>query len=85
MSVKVIRFEELKKEYLSDEYFGPIYIDLQVNQVSPYTDFSLKDGYLFYGNQLCLPNTSIHDFVVWKLHSRGLAGNFGIEETTNLV
>lgn len=45
----------------------------------------IQDGYLFRGSKLCIPHTSLIDFIVWELHAEGLAGHFGRDKTIALV
>jgi Integrase zinc binding domain len=45
-------------------------------------DYLLHDGYLSFGNLLCIPNTFLLFSVVQKLHKQG---HFGTEKTLHLV
>uniref|UniRef100_A0A2N9EPA1 Chromo domain-containing protein n=1 Tax=Fagus sylvatica TaxID=28930 RepID=A0A2N9EPA1_FAGSY len=36
-------------------------------------------------NKLCIPRTSVRDFLVWELHAGGLAGHFGRDKTIEEV
>lgn len=45
----------------------------------------LQDGYLFQGTHLCIPHTSVRDFIVWEMHAGGMAGHFGRDKTIALV
>ena len=37
--------------------------------------FLLKDGFLFKGNRLCIPQTLLRDFLVWEMHAGGITGH----------
>lgn len=52
------------------------------NPSRDHDDFSLQDGYLFKGDRLCLPSTSIRDQVIRKLHENG---HFGRDKTISMV
>ena len=64
ISVIVPCFEEIRREYCDDHGFGCIYTDLFNGEFSEHPNFSIHDGYLFHGNQLCLPATSIREYVL---------------------
>lgn len=59
LTITTTSLESLKPEYLSDAKQGPIYMALESGTNIEYPDYSLKDGFLFWHNQLCLPATSI--------------------------
>ena len=45
----------------------------------------LQDGYLFCSRKLCIPRTSLREFLVWELHAGGLDGHFGRNKTIEAV
>jgi hypothetical protein len=81
LSTYITCFEAIKEAYPTDSDFGTCY-----NSPSR-TDgqYSLRNGYLFEGTQLCLPHTSIREFLIRELHAGGLAGHFGRDKTISLV
>lgn len=48
-------------------------------------DYLLINGYLFKGNQLCLPEGSLRLFFMEEFHVCGLSGHFGRDKTEALV
>ncbi|XP_022843218.1 uncharacterized protein LOC111366752 [Olea europaea var. sylvestris] len=64
MSVKVIGFERLKEDYESCPNFKDIFLDLQGGQSDTTDGFRLEECYLFRVNKLCIPRTSVRDFIV---------------------
>ena len=81
MAIKVVGFDFLKQGYGSCKDFSIIFATLLAGDLGAYLDFSLHDGYLFKGTRLCLPSTSLREQVIWELHSRGAASNFGRDKT----
>ncbi|XP_022869128.1 uncharacterized protein LOC111388604 [Olea europaea var. sylvestris] len=81
ISVKVIGFERLKEEYKSCPDFRDIFLALQNGELDTTDGFRLEEGYLFRSNNLCIPRTSLRDFIVWKNHASGLVGHFGRDKT----
>ncbi|GJX99651.1 putative reverse transcriptase domain-containing protein [Tanacetum coccineum] len=55
---------------------------LQGVQSGQYPDFNIHDGFLFKGNQLCIPNTSLRLKIIKKLHGEGHVGR---DRTLQLV
>ncbi|KAF7135648.1 hypothetical protein RHSIM_Rhsim08G0121000 [Rhododendron simsii] len=81
MAIQVVGFDLLKRDYPSSKDFSSIRAQLLAGQQGGYGDFSLHDGFLFKGTQLCLPNTSRREEMIWELHSGGAAGHFGRDKT----
>ncbi|XP_062164932.1 uncharacterized protein LOC133871509 [Alnus glutinosa] len=75
----------LKESYPHDPDFGTCYKALLTSPNWLDGHYSLLDGYLFKGTQLCLPHTSIRDFVIQELHAGGLVGHFGRGKIIALV
>eukprot|EP00268_Persea_americana_P022295 TRINITY_DN22183_c0_g1_i1.p1 TRINITY_DN22183_c0_g1~~TRINITY_DN22183_c0_g1_i1.p1 ORF type:complete len:107 (+),score=10.63 TRINITY_DN22183_c0_g1_i1:344-664(+) len=69
MSVSVTGFEHLPEAYPTCPDFEEIYKLLSENPSSSIQGFLLKDGFLFKGNKLCIPQTSLRDFLVWEMHA----------------
>ena len=63
MSTEVIGFERLKEAYNSCPDFGKIYVTLRHGPVREMYGFLLQDGYLFRFRKLCIPRTSLRDFL----------------------
>ena len=81
MDNQVVGFDKIKEMYEQCSDFSKIYKQV-LSGTSPLNeDFNIIDGYLFKNQRLCLPNTSIRDFVIWEVHQGGLAGYFGRNKT----
>ena len=85
MSTKVIGFKKLQEEYESCSDFGEMYTTLRIEHLQVVDDFILRDGYLFKANKLCIPRTSVRDFLVWEVHAGGHLGHFGCDKTIEEV
>ena len=85
MSSQVIGFEELKNQYQTDSYFSQVVKDLQGPEAVDKLPYRLHEGYLFKGNQLCVPEGSFREQIIRELHGNGLGGHFGRDKTMALV
>ena len=81
VSTEVVGFERLKEEYEFCPDFGKIYESVKLGPSTEFSEYVLRDGYLFKGNRLCVPKTSLRDFLIWEIHAGGLAGHFGRNKT----
>lgn len=64
MSVEVTGFEQLKDEYPTCPDFGELYASLLSDQERSNKEFLMVDNLLFKGSKLCIPRTSLRDFLV---------------------
>jgi hypothetical protein len=85
MSVEVTGFERLKEDYDSCPDFGELYSNLRSTPHPTQDDYFLQNGYFFKANRLCIPHTSMRDFLVWEIHAGGLAVHFGRDKTIEEV
>uniref|UniRef100_A0A2N9GJN6 Integrase catalytic domain-containing protein n=1 Tax=Fagus sylvatica TaxID=28930 RepID=A0A2N9GJN6_FAGSY len=76
-----VEFERLRDEYESSPDFGKLHATLSSALHPTIEDYTIQDGYLFKANKLCIPRTSVRDFLVWELHAGGLVGHFGQDKT----
>ena len=57
--------------YPTDSFFGPIFEATSEGRSSEYT---VQDGFLFRGTQLCIPDCSLHLQLITELHQEGHVG-----------
>ncbi|KAI9196505.1 hypothetical protein LWI28_024468 [Acer negundo] len=85
LSITVPGLDRIKSEYSTCPDFGIIFQEILDGHRRDHVDFVIRDGYLFRGSHLCLPRTSLRDFLVWEMHAGGLAGHLGRDKTIALV
>ena len=64
MRVEVVGLEKLKETYADCPDFGLIFNTLQSGPTWDHPNFVLQEGHLFHGDKLCIPRTSVHDFLM---------------------
>ena len=64
ISNEVTGFERIKNDYESYPDFGEVYNLLADGLVRKRNDYFHLDGYLFKANKLCIPRTSVRDFII---------------------
>ncbi|GJR00530.1 RNA-directed DNA polymerase [Tanacetum coccineum] len=79
ISNKVVGFDSIKELYASDEDFGNIWMELETKQHRG--EFILLDDYLFKGNRLCIPKTSLRSQLTKEVHAGGLSAHLGRDKT----
>ncbi|KAF5448338.1 hypothetical protein F2P56_028883 [Juglans regia] len=77
--------DSLKHLNAQNADFVVIWHQLTENAKATNNEFSVKDGFLFHGNRLCIPCGSFREFIISELHGGGLAGHLGVDKTFALV
>ena len=85
ISTEVVGFERLTDEYDNCPDFSEVYQALKLGPSSDHSEYTLLDDYLFKENKLCVPKTSLRDFLIWETHAGGLAGHFGRNKTILII
>lgn len=83
MRVQVLGFDDFKGLCQYDHHFGPIWQQLSQNR--PMDEYGMQDGYIFKASRLCIPQCSLREGLVKKLHGGGLAGQVGRDKTMALL
>jgi hypothetical protein len=58
MHTKVVGFDTFRELYTEDPSFGKILAEVSVGKRS---DYVILNGYLLYGSQLCIPDSSLRE------------------------
>lgn len=83
MKIKLNDFDSIKNLYATDEDFAIIWEKCSLNEQMD--DYHITEGFLFKGNHLCIPKTSLHDYIMHDLHAEGLAAHIGKDKTIALI
>ncbi|KAK4845069.1 hypothetical protein QYF36_000459 [Acer negundo] len=79
MTVSIPRFKSFRELLVEDPYFANVMTNLGA---AGHGVFLLVDGFLFRGNQLCIPNSSLRMKIIKELHGKGHVGH---DRTLQLV
>jgi hypothetical protein len=82
--VNTLGFDNLKDMYCDDTDFKKAYEackNIVLRDRSQWTEYIIQEGFLFKGNQLCIPKFSMRDNLLKEKHSGGLAGHFSHDKT----
>ncbi|GJZ93670.1 RNA-directed DNA polymerase [Tanacetum coccineum] len=79
ISSEVLGFDSIKELYAIDEDFGNIWMELETKQHR--SEFILLYGYLFKGNRLCIPKSSLRIQLIKEVHAEGLSAHLGRDKT----
>ncbi|GJR00539.1 transposon ty3-I gag-pol polyprotein [Tanacetum coccineum] len=79
ISNEVLGFDSIKDLYANDEDYGNIWMELKTKQHRG--EFILLDDYLFKGNRLCIPKTSLRSQMIKEVHVGGLSAHLGRDKT----
>ena len=82
MQTSVISFGYIKEFYATDPNFGEIW---KKCLEGPQRMFVIREGFLYYGKQLCIPQGSLRESIMREAHEGGLAGYFGHSKTLKLI
>jgi hypothetical protein len=82
LNAKLLGFEYVKELYANDDDFASVY---GACEKAAFGKFYRLDGYLFRGNQLCVPNSSMRELLVREAHGGDLMGHFGVRKTLDVL
>ena len=83
LQTEVTSFSSLRDDYEGDDDFASMWSKCLSH--SDAGDFTIQEGYLFRGSQLCIPRSSLRDFLIRELHAGGLAAHLGRDKTIALL
>lgn len=83
LKVNLPDIESIKDLYATDEDFATVWDKCLLHDQM--MDSHIAEGFLFKGNQLCIPRTSLREFIMQDMHSGELATHMGKDKTIALI
>ena len=74
MQAVVLGFDVFKEHYMGDNKLQPILAAIKQGNYATYLGFYEKEGFLFKGEQLCVPNFLLRDQLLLEVHNQGWEG-----------
>ena len=78
LETKLLGFEHIKTLYATNADFKDIYASCEKFGRGKYFK---NDGFIFFENRLCVPNSSLRELFVKEAHAGGFGGHFGVAKT----
>ncbi|XP_074288672.1 uncharacterized protein LOC141613826 [Silene latifolia] len=72
MEQRVLGFEYMKELYVEDPDFKGEWELLQSGQIKLKSKYLVQNGFLFFGNKLCVPRGPYRNLLIREVHSNGL-------------
>ena len=69
-------------DYVNDEDYASIMAN--ISNDLPHEPYSLKDGFLLHGSQLCI-TSNLREKVIYEYHVPPYAGHQGVQATTQAI
>ncbi|XP_074271504.1 uncharacterized protein LOC141595437 [Silene latifolia] len=74
LDARLLGFERIKELYKADPSFA-----------KPTGAYTLQDGFLFKGNRLCIPQSSIQELLIREAYGGAIGGHFFSNKTYDIV
>lgn len=83
LDTNILGLRSIKELYANDPYFSEPHS--KCGERKGWEQFHLHDGFLFRANKLCIPDCSVHLFLLQEARAGGLMGHFGAKKTKSVL